>query len=139
MWFHCRCGTGSATDRPHLMQPQPSISDTGLAFAKSLVAGDYAAAYSMLSASLRSEMSAEDLKANYEQMVSYTNAPPDTIEVGQVAEPAGRDDVPNALGWAFVNIDCVRSADDCWLESVGVLVVREGHRQAIHQIVWGRP
>jgi hypothetical protein len=122
------------------MQPQPSVADTGLAFAKSLVAGDYASAHTMLSESLRRELSAGDLKAHYEQMVSYTKAPPDTIEVGQLVEPSERDGVPNSLGWAFVNIDCVKpTSTDCWLESVGVLVVEEGHRRAIQQIVWGRP
>jgi hypothetical protein len=121
------------------MQPPSFIADTGLAFAKALVAADYASAHAMLSASLRREMSADDLKARYQQMVSYADAPPDTIEVGQLFEPPESDGVPDGLGWAFVNIDCVNSPDDCWLESIGVLVVNEGPRQAIHQIVWGRP
>ena len=122
------------------MQPQPSPAGTGLAFAKALVAGDYASAHAMLSESLRGELSAGDLKAHYEQMLSYTNAPPDTIEVGQIFEPSDRDGVANSLGWAMVNIDCVKpTSADCWLEQVGVLVVSEGDRQAIQQIVWGRP
>src|SRR4030095_8052275 len=106
------------------MQPQPSVADTGLAFAKSLVAGDYASAHTMLSESLRRELSAGDLKAHYAQMISYTEGPPDTIEVGQIFEPSERDGVPNSLGWAFVSIDCVKpTSADCWLEQVGGLLV----------------
>ena len=101
---------------------------------------DYASAHTMLSESLRREQSPGALKAHYEQMVSYTEAPPDTIEVGQLFEPSEQDGVSNSLGWVFVSIDCVKpTSADCWLESVGVLVINEGNRHAIQQIVWGRP
>jgi hypothetical protein len=120
------------------MQPELSIADTGLAFARAIVAGDYAAAHSMLSEQLRREMSTDDLKANYDQMVSYTDSPPDTIEIGQLFEPFDSDGVADGLGWVFVNVDCLHGPDGCWLESIGVLVVSEGPRQAIAQIMWGR-
>ena len=119
------------------MHPEPSIARTGLAFANAIVSGEFAAAHAMLTDALRREMSGDDLRANYEQMLSYTKSPPDTIKLGQVLEPPA--DVPGALGWAFVDIDGLHGVDACWLECVGVLVVNEGARQAIADIIWGRP
>jgi hypothetical protein len=121
------------------MQPTPTIADVALSFARSIVAGEYETAHSMLSESMRRETSASDLRANYEQMVSYTTSPPDTIKIGQLFEPSDKDGVPGSLGWAFVDVDCVNSSDDCWLESIGVLVISESAGQVIARIEWGRP
>ena len=121
------------------MEPDPSIAEIGIAFARALVAGNYQAAYGLLSQPVQWELSADNLKASYEAMISYTNSPPDTIKVGQLFPPGETDGVPDGLGWAFVDIDCLHSPSDCWLECVGVLVAAEGSRHVIREIVWGRP
>lgn len=121
------------------MVPNPSIADIGIGFARALVAGQYAKAHTFLTAKLQRELLPADLQAHYEAMVSYTTVPPDTIKVGQIFEPSAADGVPDALGWVFVDIDCLDSPDGCWLERVGVLVVEDGAQRAIDYVEWGRP
>ena len=116
------------------MRPFETIGDTALRFAKALVAGDYAAAHSLLTQSLQEEESAATLKASYDLMVSYTEAPPDTVKVGQYLSSGENDGVPEGLGWVCVDIDCLHSDIDAWLEGVTVLVVCDGPRHAIGRV-----
>jgi hypothetical protein len=57
-----------------------------LAFAHALAKRDFQAAYRMLVPSQRDDLSADELKGRYEQMVSYWTAPPDRIKLATVVE-----------------------------------------------------
>jgi hypothetical protein len=92
----------------------------------------------MMTPSLQHEESTAGLKASYDAMVSYTKAPPDTVEIVLTMPATEADGVPDGLGWVIVNVYCLHSSRDTWLEGVTVLVVRDGSRQAIGRIVWGR-
>ncbi len=121
------------------MQLSASIENIALDFTYALVAGDYAKAHGLLTPSLQQAESTADLKASYQAMISYTKAPVDTIEIGQTMPAREVDGIPESLGWVTVNVYCLHSPHDTWLEGITVLVVSHGSRQAIGRIVWGRP
>lgn len=104
----------------------------GLAFAKAIVGGDYVLAHRMLARQLRDDLQPDDLKAHYEQMTSYWDAPADQIEVSYVDPPwaswPGKEE--SDVGWAYVSIDS---------EQVCVRVVIESGHHLIAQVEWGRP
>ena len=121
------------------MQSDAPISDIALNFTRALVAGNYAKAHAMMTPSLQQDESTADLRASYDAMVSYTNAPPDTVEIGLLMAAGEADGVSDGLGCVCVNVCCLHSPRDTWLEGVTVLIVRNGSQQAIGRIVWGRP
>ena len=115
---------------------EPSKSRQGvvaLAFAAKLVAGDYEAAHSMLSSALRENLSAAELKGEYEKMIEYGDGPPKLVDVVNVLEewPAKQE---GDIGWAYVAI-----ISDDYSEAVTIVVAQETEQFVIREIEWGRP
>ncbi len=100
-----------------------------LTFAKSLVAGDYEAAYKMLSDSLKEEITVIELKNAYRRMVAYFASPPDYTEL---INPVWRYEELDC--WAYVSIAC-----DGYLEAVTVGMIQKDGNIVICEIQWGRP
>jgi len=113
----------------------------GLAFAKALVSGDYLAAHQMLARELRDDLQPDGLKAQYEQMTSYFDAPVNRIKVSHVDPPwssrPGKEE--SDVGWAYVSIDSIPPDAGACLEAVCVRVVLESGHYLIGQVEWGRP
>lgn len=125
------------------MQPpdaESPVAKISLAFARALVARDYASAHRMLSQSLRDEMTPSDLKADYDRMTSYWTAPADEVALGYV-----EDDIDwllnetGYIGCAYVDIDSHPPNSGACLEAIWVRVVNEAGENRIGEIVWGRP
>jgi hypothetical protein len=107
-------------------------SDTALAFAATLVAGDYAAALAMLSPALKRHYSKADLQKQLAQMLAYTgeSATGADVAVETVMED-WPDKLPDDALWAYVSI-----AKSSFAEAVTVIVDARGD---IREIIWGRP
>ena len=110
-----------------------SYSEFATDFARALTAGDYDAAYAMLSPELQRKYRADSLGYEFEEMVSYGESP---AKVDGVIETL--DDWPDKtaddIGWAYVSV----SGDD-YAEAVTVIVSATGNGMAISSIEWGRP
>ena len=104
-----------------------------MAFAERLVAGEYEAAHSMLASTLHKELSAAQLKGEYEKMIGYGDGPPDFVSVVNVLEEWSTRQEGD-VGWAYVAI----SGGD-YSEAVAVVVSQEAERFVIREIEWGRP
>jgi hypothetical protein len=122
-----------------VMQPNVVITELALAFAHALVAGDFQAAHRMLTPELAEESSTDELRDEYESMVSYWIGPPDTVKVGQVLEASVTDGVPDGLGWVCVDIDRLNGPGGCDLEGVTVFIKAGANGPVISRLVWGRP
>jgi hypothetical protein len=116
------------------MGPSDSRQGTvALAFAEKLVAGDYTAAHSMLASVLGENLSAAQLRNEYERMIEYGDGPPAFVCVVNVLDewPAKQ---AGDVGWAYVAI-----AGGDYSEAVAVIVSQERERLVIREIEWGRP
>jgi hypothetical protein len=117
------------------------VAKLGLAFAQSLVRGDYQAAHDILAIELRDDLQPSDLKTHYEQMTSYWTAPADKVEVSHVDPPwaswPGKEE--RDVGWVFLAIEPHPDDRSATLEGICVRVVDENGRYRITQIEWGRP
>ena len=104
-----------------------------LKFACCLVANEFSDAHKMLSSSLRSSLSPDDLKSKLESMIASGNGWPDYVEA-----IAGDEDwptkQPSDLGWVYVSID-----GDGFVEAVTVVVALEDKKEVIRDVEWGRP
>jgi hypothetical protein len=114
------------------MQPQDAhqspAAKVAVAFATSLVAGDFENAHRMLVAELRDDMQPADLRSHYVQMTGYWDAPADTIELASIDDE-----------WAFVSIDSRPPDRGSCLEAVTLRMVEESAQFRIAEIIWGRP
>jgi hypothetical protein len=83
-----------------------------LAFAHALTDGDFAAAHNQLSASLKSSVSPEELKKNYEEMIGAYDSPPSLVDLTTTMDVwPGKQQ--NDIEWAYVTI-----AGKDWAEAV---------------------
>jgi hypothetical protein len=116
----------------------PSASTTdyreaALAFARSLGAREYAAAYSMTAQTYRVQNTAEQLQAAFEGIVPTDWGPVGPIEGGQTMEDwPGKQ--PADLGWVYVSI-----GGDVYSEAITVIVVSEDGQAKIREVEFGRP
>jgi hypothetical protein len=121
-------------------QDHTEAAQVALSFARALVDGQYDAARDLLDATLRAELQASDLRAEYELMTSYWPLPATRVEVAQVdltPDPTREDG--SDVGWVYVPIESHPPDDVACLEAVCVRVVRDSGRLRIAQVVWGRP
>ncbi len=110
--------------------PQGKVA---LAFARAMVAGDFALAHEMLSPELARECSAAELAAAYSAMVASAEGPPWLVEVmGKLDDWADRR--AEDVGWAYVAIAGVGFS-----EAIAVVVASRGEKPLIREIEWGRP
>lgn len=99
-------------------------------FAEALVRGDFDAAADMLEDSLRRNNPPHELRRQYEEMVGLFECPA-ILGLGSNIAPGERED---EAGWVYCSIEGDNSS-----EAVTVLVVTQGNKHAIRQIVWFRP
>ena len=114
------------------MQPQDAhhspAAKAAIAFATSLIAGDFESAHRMLAPELRDGMQPEDLRSHYAQMTGYWDAPADTVKLASINDE-----------WAFVSIDSRPADGGSCLEAVMLRMVEESGQSLIGEIIWGRP
>ncbi len=108
---------------------------TALTFAGALVAGEYDAAYGMLSSSLQAMTSAMQLQAEFESMVDYFDGPPDHVVISFTMDE-WPDKHPADVGWAYA---AILNANETHHEAVTVVVAHEQGKNVIREIIWGRP
>jgi hypothetical protein len=113
-----------------------SYSKVAVAFASSLVRGDFDAAHALLAPELWTMFSPEALSERLHQMYSgYADGEPTGItfdEAFTMEDFAGKR--PGDVGWAYVSI---HGAD--WTEAVAVAVGKIGEQLLVTGIEWGRP
>jgi hypothetical protein len=106
-----------------------------LQFAHALVAGDFDQAHALMSLELRTTLSLDRLREEFNRMIEYGDAPPTdvelivTMEQWQLPEQRSTD-----LGWAYVAI-----AGPGYSEAITVIVEDAGGGSAIRYLEWGRP
>jgi hypothetical protein len=106
-----------------------------LHFAKILVACKFGEAHQLLSSSLQSEISVDELGEFYHSMVSYFPQPLDQVEVLGSKDNWPTQDIQDLCRAAYVSI--MSSAG--YGEAVTVVVSSERKREVISHIEWGRP
>ncbi len=107
--------------------PQGTVA---AAFARSLMAGDFAGAAAMLAPALRATVTASSLAADYARMIAYGEGPADRVQPVTILE-TWPDRQAGDLGWAYVAI-----SGPGFDEAVTVVVTTDGK---IRSIEWGRP
>jgi hypothetical protein len=116
------------------MEPSESLQGKiALEFSQKIVAGEFADAHDMLASEISEKISAQQLQAEYEEMVAYGDGIPQFIEVMNILDEwsakAERD-----IGWAYVAI-----AGEGYSEAIAVVVAQEQGQAVIREIEWGRP
>jgi hypothetical protein len=109
---------------PHI-NPDSSYGKAALKFAHALTNRNFSAAHEQLSSSLRSSLSAEDLKENYERMINAYDSPPSLVDLTTTME-VWPDKQPNDIEWAYVTI---AGAD--WAEAVTVVIANESNAPVV--------
>ncbi len=102
-------------------------------FATHLMKGNFKAAHKMLSAKLRRECPAGDLKKRVASMIKYAKAPITNVQVVNTSEDLPNSE-PNDVGWAYVSMD-----GDGFCEAVSVTVTKENDELFIRTVDFGRP
>ena len=108
-------------------------TELAMNFARALVAGDYPRAHGFLSAGLKASKTAEQLGAEYAEMISYGEGAPDILQVMTTMDD-WPDKRPSDTEWVYVAM-----ANDTYSEAVTVVVAQEDGRLVIRSIEWGRP
>ena len=117
---------------PHTDTNSPR-GKAALAFAHALMDGDFTAAHNQLSASLKSSLSEETLKKNYEEMIGAYDSPPSLVDLATTMD-VWPDKQQNDIGWAYVTI-----AGKDWGEAVTVVIAMENGAPVVRSLEWGRP
>ena len=111
-------------------------SKVAVAFASSLIRGDFDAAHALLAPELRATFSPEALSERLHQMYSgYADGEPTGINFDEeftMENFAGKR--PGDIGWAYVSIH-----GEDWTEAVAVAVGEIGDQLLVTGIEWGRP
>jgi hypothetical protein len=102
-------------------------------FATAIAAGEEARAHALLASNLRSTLTPEQLKAQYDEMIAYGSGAPTTIAVMTTMD-TWPDKQPADRQWVYVAM-----ANDTYSEAVTVVVSEEQSRLVIRSIEWGRP
>jgi hypothetical protein len=105
-------------------------------FALALVSGDFTGAHAMLSPTLQTQYTPEQLKEEYQGLLPDTEKAFDTVETSvdnQMEE--WPDKQADDAGWAYVSI-FQDKPDATFVEAVTVIVTKDGY---VRDLVWGRP
>jgi hypothetical protein len=108
---------------------EDSAEKFALMFAQDLVAGKYDAAYQMLTADLRLQVSPQALKEQYESMIEYWDGDPASSTEATVIST-----LPEGEITVYVAI-----FNDCNGEAVTPIVIEVDGYLLIREIEWGRP
>ena len=114
------------------MSKSPSVDHAAvlLRFSRALVAGDFAAAHSLLEDPLSSELSPEQLRMHFQQMTDYWSGPAQRTEIMN-ALTEWPDRQHDDAGWAYAAI-----LGPDFSEAVAGVVTKRGR---IRKLEWGRP
>lgn len=107
--------------------------ETALAFAKALGARDYPGAYGMTSQAYRKEVTVEQLRDAFEEIVPTDWGEMGPIEVGETMEDWPGKEATD-IGWVYVSI-----GGDMYSEAISVIVAAENDSAKIREIEFGRP
>ena len=110
-----------------------SETDIALDFARAMDAGEITRAHDMLSSSLRSSLTAEQLGADFAAMVPEGEGRASLIQVMTTMDN-WPDKRPGDLLWVYVAMGY-----EMYSEAVTVVVAEEQSRPVIRSIEWGRP
>jgi hypothetical protein len=114
---------------------QALVEEMAQAFARALVAGEFEAAYALLSDSLKGQWTPVRLAQEFTAMMAYCDQPPDHVEVVRFDDMEGwAIRQVTDLGWAYVAI-----YGDGFNEAVSLIISRVAGRAVIRDIEWGRP
>jgi FlaG/FlaF family flagellin (archaellin) len=123
------CTTGGPVTSPR-ETPETKLA---VEFAQALGSGNYPHAHDLLATSLRSTLSAAQLKADFTNMTGDGTGAPTTIATAVTME-SWPDKKADDLQWVYVAI-----ANDTYSEAVTVVVAREAGKLVIRSVEWGRP
>ena len=125
--------TGTATHAPLSADELERLCEFGEDFGWALVQGRFEQAHAMLGRALQAELSADDLRREYTEMVAYAESPIVDVE----AMPPDTDAANAAqgeLGWLYVAI-----ASDDISEAVSLSIGAADGRLHVRELEWGRP
>lgn len=110
-----------------------NYKDFAAQFGSALTEKDFALAHSMLCQSLQEKLSIENLKQEFESMISYGEGLSENVDVMEAFEdwPAKQQ---NDIGWAYVAI----TGQD-FSEAVSLTISYENGQARVREIEWGRP
>jgi hypothetical protein len=102
-------------------------------FGSALTKKNFVLAHSMLCQSLQEKLSPEDLKQEFESMISYGEGLSEKVDVMESFEdwPAKQQ---NDTGWAYVAI-----TGQNFSEAVSLTINIENGQTRVRDIEWGRP
>ncbi len=102
-------------------------------FGSALTKKDFVLAHSMLCQSLQENLSPENLKQEFESMISYGEGLSGNVDVMEAFEdwPAKQH---NDIGWAYVAI-----TGQNFSEAVSLTINNENGQTRVREIEWGRP
>jgi hypothetical protein len=117
-------------------QLDPEVAQVAVDFAQALVDGDFELANSLLAPETRSIMTPEQLRLDYEGMISFYANPGSARVVfdPQFTMTSWPDKRPDDVGWVYVSI-----AGDGFVEAVTVIIADYDGELLIREIEWGRP
>lgn len=102
-------------------------------FGRQLVAKNWEAAHSMLSADLRSKMSPSDLEEEVRDMIEYADDQiTESLAVTEMEEWPDKEE--SDIGWVYIAL-----SGNTFSEAVTVVVSNEGGNLVIRSLEWGRP
>jgi hypothetical protein len=114
----------------------PEEVEVALDFARALVDGDFELAHNFLVPEIRPIMTAEQLRLDYEGMISFYSNPGSARVVfdPQFTMTSWPGKRPGDVGWAYVSI-----VGDSFVEAVAVIIAEVDGELLIREIEWGRP
>jgi NTF2-like N-terminal transpeptidase domain len=108
-------------------------SEVASQFASSLVKGDFSSAHSILSQSLKEQLSIAQLQERYNNMTAYSGESAESVEVEETMNEWSQKEL-NDVGWAYVSI-----SGKSFSEAVTVVICEEDGKFCVCDVVWGRP
>ncbi len=130
----CLLGTGCSESGPNPRNSAPANSDQAqlaVDFAQALANEDFLQAEVMLAPEL--ELSSEQLKKQYQEMIGYGDGPADEVELQETLDDWALKKDDDIL-WAYVTL-----AGPEFLEGISVVISGDPYNPKIREIEWGRP
>lgn len=124
---------GAAAHVPLSADEVERLCEFGEDFGWALVQGRFEQAHAMLGDALQAELSADDLRREYTEMVDYAESPIDEVEA-MPPDTDSADAAQGERGWLYVAI----GSDDI-AEAVSLSLGETDGRLYVRELEWGRP
>jgi hypothetical protein len=107
-----------------------------LAFAEAVAKNQYDPAYSMLSETLQTSTSANQIADDYAAMIGWYECPPENLPELEIIKVSDEQSsrLENGMEWVYVSM-----SNDYYCEAVSVVIAEEQGKKVICEIDWGRP